>query len=106
MANSKFDKIFENAEPASPPAPEKTSRGRAAAKTSAAERAAPAQREPRAIGRPPGKRSDPDWKQFSVLLRKQTQRAATNILRDQDEGQDFSALVQQLLEGWVKKQKP
>lgn len=65
---------------------------------------APAPRQIRAVGRPPGKRSDPAWKQYSVLLRRDTQRAAVDILRDRDEG-DLSGLVQKLLEGWVKKQK-
>jgi hypothetical protein len=58
----------------------------------------------RAIGRPPGKRSDPAWKQYSVLLRRETQREAAKLLRDKDEG-DLSGLVQRLLDGWVKKQR-
>jgi hypothetical protein len=57
------------------------------------------------VGRPPGKRSDPAWKQFSVLLRKETQRQAAGILRDKDEGLDFSGLVQKLLENWITRQK-
>jgi len=55
-------------------------------------------------GRPPGKRSDPAWKQFSVLLRRETQRKAVDMLRDADDGRDLSWLVQSLLEGWIKKQ--
>jgi hypothetical protein len=58
----------------------------------------------RAIGRPPGKRSDPAWKQYSVLLRRETQREAAKLLRDKDEG-DLSGLVQKLLDGWVKRQR-
>jgi hypothetical protein len=58
----------------------------------------------KALGRPPGKRSDPAYKQFSVLLKKQTQRQASDILRNQDDGQDLSELLQTLLEQWVKKQ--
>ena len=60
----------------------------------------------RPLGRPPGKRSDPAWKQFSVLLKKETQREAANILRTKDEGLDLSGLVQNLLENWIVKQKP
>jgi hypothetical protein len=60
---------------------------------------------PARVGRPPGKRSDPAFKQFSVLLRRDTQRAATAILRDKDKGQDLSDLVQTLLEGWINRQK-
>jgi len=59
----------------------------------------------RPLGRPPGKRSDPAWKQYSVLLRRDTQREAANIQRDRGEG-DFSALIQSLVEEWLKKQRP
>ena len=52
-----------------------------------------------------GKRSDPAYKQFSVLLRKDTHRQTARILYDTEDGQDISELVQQLLEEWVKKQK-
>lgn len=62
----------------------------------------PSQAKP--MGRPPGKRSDPSWKQFSVLLQKDTHKQAANILRDKDDGSDLSSLVQSLLEAWIKKQ--
>ena len=52
-----------------------------------------------------GKRSDPAYKQFSVLLRKDTHHKAVSILHNADNGQDVSELVQQLLEEWVKKQQ-
>lgn len=58
---------------------------------------------PRPIRRA-GKRSDPAYKQFSVLLRKDTHRQAVRVLYDADNGQDVSDLVQMLLEQWVKKQ--
>lgn len=64
----------------------------------------PARLVTKPLGRPPGKRSDPAWKQFSVLIRKTTQRQATDILRDRGEG-DFSGLVQSLVEDWVNSQK-
>ena len=90
MAESKFSAIFQNSATELETAPEHIEKPRPAAKS---------------LGRPRGKRSDPAWKQFSVLLKKETQRAATTLLRDQDEGQDLSGLVQNLLEGWIKKQK-
>jgi hypothetical protein len=65
----------------------------------------PASPAAKPLGRPPGKRSDPAWKQFSVLLKRDTQREAVNILRTKDEGLDLSGLVQNLLEGWIKRQK-
>ena len=91
MAESKFDKLFQNAGAE----PEKTHRRRVENKPPT----------PRPLGRPAGKRSDPAWKQFSVLLKKETQREAANILRAKDEGLDLSGLVQNLLESWIKRQK-
>jgi len=60
--------------------------------------------ERRQPGRPAGKRTDKDWKQFSVLLRHEDQFQAVNILRTTRDKRDFSMLMQSLLEGWLKKQ--
>ena len=60
---------------------------------------------PKPPGRPPGKRSDPAWKQFSVLLRRDTQREAMLLLRRGEGGQDLSGLVQTLLAEWVRAQR-
>jgi hypothetical protein len=118
MAESKFDKIFENAPastakpvPVEPPPPSPVAELRqirgggktVAGAVRAAEELPPI--GPRPLGRPPGKRSDPAWKQFSVLLKKETQRTAANILREQQREQDFSSLVQSLVESWIKRQK-
>jgi hypothetical protein len=59
--------------------------------------------EKRQPGRPAGKRTDKDWKQFSVLLRHEDQFQAVNILRSTRDKRDFSMLMQGLLEGWLKK---
>jgi len=59
--------------------------------------------EKRQPGRPAGKRTDKDWKQFSVLLRHEDQFQAVNILRSTRDKRDFSMLMQSLLEGWLKK---
>ena len=91
-AGSKFAGIFQNATATEP----EKEQGRV-------EIAQPAARP---LGRPPGKRSDPAWKQFSVLLKKETQREAANILRTKDDGLDLSGLVQNLLENWIRRQKP
>jgi hypothetical protein len=69
---------------------------------------APASRsaEPvRGKGRPPGKRSDPAWKLYSHFLKKQTHREVTNILRNEENGQDLSEVLQQLLEEWLIQHK-
>jgi hypothetical protein len=118
MAASKFDKIFENAAPAAPEPPpaalepkprrpvEELGHLRGSGeKTAAALHAPPATIGVRPLGRPPGKRSDPAWKQFSVLLKRETQRQAASMLREKDDGLDFSGLVQNLVESWIKRQK-
>jgi hypothetical protein len=96
-SKSKFAGMFDA--PPETAEPEAEAHGRAELPT--ASPSAP----PARVGRPPGKRSDPAFKQFSVLLRRDTQRQATAILRDKDNGQDLSGLVQTLLESWIKRQK-
>jgi hypothetical protein len=56
-------------------------------------------------GRAPGKRSDPAWRQHTVMLKRETHLEATDILRRQEDGQDISELLQGLLEQWVKRQR-
>jgi hypothetical protein len=94
MSESKFSGIFDKAkaaptDEAQPEPPERKLKLPPAA---------------RPLGRPPGKRSDPEWKQFSVLLKRDTQREAVNLLRAKNGGLDLSGLIQSLLEGWIKKQ--
>jgi hypothetical protein len=55
-------------------------------------------------GRPAGKRSDPDFKPTTLLLREKTKRAAMRLLEDNGRGQDLSELVEQLLAQWNKRQ--
>ncbi len=54
-------------------------------------------------GRPTGKRSDPNWKLYSHFLKRSTQRQATSILFDEDNGRDLSDVLQSLLEKWVAR---
>lgn len=55
-------------------------------------------------GRPPtGKRSDPDWDRYTVLMRKATHKRAVRRLQDMDTGQDLSELVDELLAGWLER---
>ena len=75
----------------------------------AAERneAKPAPSEPPPVkvsGRRQGKRSHPDFKQYSVLLKKQTHKDVGRMLDDQESGKDVSELVQELLESWLRRQ--
>lgn len=55
-------------------------------------------------GRPPtGKRSDPEWNRYTVLLRKMTHKRAIRRLQDLDTGQDLSELVDELLTEWLER---
>ena len=58
----------------------------------------------RGRGRPPGKRSDPDYQPTTVLLRKHTKKTAARLLEDINSGQDLSDLIEQLLVEWIQKQ--
>ena len=58
-----------------------------------------------ARGRAPGKRSDPAWKQHTVMLKRETHIEVCDILRRLEDGQDVSELLQGLLEQWVKRQR-
>jgi hypothetical protein len=49
-----------------------------------------------------GKRSDPAWKQFAILLRKDNHKRASRILRDRYEGTDMSDLMDTLLDRWLQ----
>jgi hypothetical protein len=78
---------------------------RPAAAQSIARPEPPVNREPvRGRGRPPGKRSDPDYQPTTVLIRKQTKKTAARLLEDIDSGQDLSDLIEQLLTEWIQKQ--
>jgi hypothetical protein len=55
-------------------------------------------------GRPPGKRSDPEYQPTTVLIRKQTKKTAVRLLEDTNAGQDLSDLIEQLLGEWIQKQ--
>ncbi len=64
--------------------------------------ALPAVEPKRGKGRPPGKRSDPDWKLYSHFLKKRTQRAAVARLQAEEDGRDLSDVLEELLENWLK----
>ncbi len=57
----------------------------------------------RGRGRPRGKRSDPEFKPTTLLLRERTKRAAMRRLEDENTGQDLSDLVELLLARWTQR---
>jgi hypothetical protein len=52
-----------------------------------------------------GKRSDPDWKQRSVLLKNDTFDEARDILKRKYNGRDFSEFVQALIDQWLQTER-
>src|SRR5579883_1849382 len=54
-------------------------------------------------GRRAGKRSDPAYKQISVIMRKETNRLASRKLEDIGSEMDFSELVEKLVSDWLKR---
>ena len=93
--------------------PEKSKFSNAVAKLQQRPTKQPAARQPippitvgpvRGKGRPPGKRSDPDYQATTVLLRQQTKKMANRLLEDGSTGQDLSELIEQLLTEWIEEQ--
>jgi hypothetical protein len=51
--------------------------------------------------KPSGKRSDPAWQSYNVMLKRETHDKARFILQQMETGQDLSDLAQELFEQWV-----
>ena len=52
------------------------------------------------VGRPAGKRSDPDYERLTVLVRKDSRKIAARKWEDLEPSKDLSELVQKLLDEW------
>jgi hypothetical protein len=57
------------------------------------------------LGRPRGKRSNPDYEQVTAYIKKETYRNTKIALLQQGNNQEFSELVEQLLNEWLSTQK-
>jgi hypothetical protein len=57
----------------------------------------------RPVGRPRGKRSNPDYEQISAYLRKDTYRAAKIKLLETGDERDVSEVLEELLAAWVQQ---
>ena len=65
-----------------------------------------AEASPRRVGRPPGgKKSSADYVQVSAYVRKRLYRDVKIALLMDDDGRDFSELVDGLLAGWLERRK-
>ena len=56
----------------------------------------------RGRGRPPGKRSDPNFEQVTAYIRKLTHQGVKIALLQEGQGQEFSELVEGLLSKWLE----
>jgi hypothetical protein len=56
------------------------------------------------IGRPPGKRSDPNWSPRTILMHRHTHKRVARILLDTDDPRDLSELIDELLRVWIDEQ--
>ncbi|AWT37837.1 hypothetical protein DM785_19170 (plasmid) [Deinococcus actinosclerus] len=61
----------------------------------------PAQEPRRRVGRPPGKRSNPEYQQVTVLLHGKTYVEVRKRLLD--ERKEVSTLLNELMEEWLKR---
>jgi hypothetical protein len=59
-------------------------------------------RDPKRLGRPPGKRSNPEYQPVTAWVRKATYQAVRERLLREGRG-EFSVLVEELLREWLKK---
>ena len=50
-----------------------------------------------------GKRSDPEWANITILMRRSIKRDVRRRLEDEGEGRDLSELIDQLLLEWLRK---
>ncbi len=76
-----------------------TAKPRAAKDTAIARDFSPSQRK---RGRPPGKRSDPDFEAITAYIRKDTHRDVKIALLRKGNRREFSELVEDLLVAWLK----
>lgn len=96
---SKFKGILNAAKEREPePEPEKQNQDSVVNQPQLVAESQPSQKR----GRPKGKRSHPDYEQVTAYIRRDTHRAAKIALLNEGEEQEFSELIQALLEQWLK----
>jgi hypothetical protein len=60
-----------------------------------------AKQEPKRLGRPPGKRSDPAYQPVTAWIRKATYQSVRERLLKEGR-REFSVLVEELLQDWLR----
>lgn len=53
--------------------------------------------------KPRSKSSDPAWKPYTLMLKKETHTQASILLKRFDTGEDLSDLAQRLFDQWLKE---
>lgn len=64
----------------------------------------PPTKQPKRKGRPKGKRSNPDYEQVTAYIKKETYRQIRIALLQQSDAKDFSELIEQLLDEYLRTQ--
>src|SRR3954463_11605046 len=59
--------------------------------------------QPPLTGHHRGKRSDPEWTNITILMRRNIKRDARRRLEDEEEGVDLSELIDRLLTEWLSR---
>jgi hypothetical protein len=54
------------------------------------------------LGRPAGKRSDPEYEQVTAYIRRETHKGVKIALLQEGQRREFSELVEDLLSSWLK----
>ena len=93
MSNSKFQGLLDAAGKGSKPKAKKATARKTPAATA----------QPKQVGRPPGKRSDPAFEQITAYIRKNTHQQTKIALLEEGKGQQFSDLVETLLAKWLEE---
>jgi len=99
---STFEELFDGRQKTMPPAAERNETRAKSQKSRTSGHDREVEVDTPKTGREPGKRSNPDYKQFSVLLRKRTHMEVSHTLDKLGGNQDVSDLIEQLLEQWLE----
>lgn len=82
-----------------------TSKAKGNDKTSSKKSSPAAQVTTKKRGRPSGKRSNPDYVQTTAYVRGDTYKAIKIALIEEDQGREYSELIEELLSTWLKSRK-
>lgn len=82
-----------------------TSKAKGSDKTSAKKSSLTSETKAKKRGRPYGKRSNPDYVQTTAYIRGDTYKGVKIALLEEDQGREYSELVEDLLSKWLKSRK-